>query len=293
MQRDDRYERIPFEDSTLPIRINFDTHLTPLDTSSVHQFSWHEQIELLYFHRGNATVYCGDRTLTARDGDVILINPYEIHRLSYDSGSPEYDCLMIDAALYRDPRQGVCETRYFDLLAGGHIHFENHIPPDTDAVDHIRALCAELREKPFAYELSVKARVFALFTCLFRSHIYSDTPLQQLVQNMERYDRIKPALDYMQAHLSEHISLDALARACNVSSAHFCRLFRQITGTTPVQYLNNLRLHEAAVLLKKSDKSVAQIAEAVGFDDVGYLSRRFKSKFGLTPIQVKKHGLGD
>jgi len=54
-----------------------------------------------------------------------------------------------------------------------------------------------------------------------------------------------------------------------------------------VQYLNNLRLHEAAVLLKKSDKSVAQIAEAVGFDDVGYLSRRFKTKFGPTPIQVK------
>ena len=288
MRYDDHYEHIPFEDSTLPIRINFNSRLTAADTTTVRHFSWHEQIELLYFHRGCATVYCGDKSFTARGGEVILINPYEIHRLSYDSGAPEYDCLMIDAALYRDSRQGICETRYFDLLTNGHLRFENHIPPEDNLIPCVKALCRELREKPFGYELSVKAYVFALLACLFREHIYSDTAIQPQTQNIERYDRIKPALNYMQVHLSEHISLDMLAHACNMSPAHFCRLFRQITCATPIQYLNNLRLHEAAVLLKKSDKNVAQIAAEVGFDDVGYLSRRFKEKFGLTPTQVKK-----
>ena len=293
MRNDNHYEHIPFDDPALPIRINYNSRLRVENTPAVQGLSWHEQIELLYFHRGNAAVYCNDRTYIAHSGDMVLINPYEIHRVSYESDSPEYDCLMIDAALYRDTQQGICEKRYFDLLSGSHVHFENHFRPDTDILTHIQSLCTELREKQIAYELSIKSHVFALFVCLFRNHICSGTTFYQLIQNIERYDRIKPALDYMQAHLSEHISLEALANVCNVSPSHFCRLFRQFTGTTPVQYLINIRLHEAAVLLKKSDKSVTQIAYEVGFDDVEYLSRRFKKQFGLTPTQVKKQNLGD
>ena len=113
-----------------------------------------------------------------------------------------------------------------------------------------------------------------------------------MVDNVERYERIKPVLEYMRRNLSEPIRLEALAQQCNLSAAHFCRVFRQITGTTPVQYLTNLRLHQAAALLRRTNRSISQIAEEVGFDDVGYMSRCFKKQFGMTPTQAKRQALG-
>ena len=95
----------------------------------------------------------------------------------------------------------------------------------------------------------------------------------------------------MREHIADPIRLEELARQCNVSAAHFCRMFRQITGTPPLQYLANLRLHQAASLLKRTDRTVSQIAEDVGFDDVGYMSRCFKKQFGMTPTQLKRENL--
>lgn len=286
------YQHIPFEDTDLPIRINPDCTLTPQRAEEKWPFSWHEQIEFLYFRQGSAKILCGDRTIVAEAGDLILINPYELHQVNYHSGQPLYDCLMIDASLYRDTRQGICDTRYFDLLSDTHACFDNHLGQDPELVAHMEALRRELLEQGVAYELSVKAHVFGLFVCLFRHHVRSRTTFRQMVDNIERYERIKPVLEYMRQNISEPIRLEALAKQCSLSPAHFCRVFRQITGTTPVQYLTTLRLHQAAALLRRTDRSVSQIAEEVGFDDVGYMSRCFKKQFGMTPTQVKRQALG-
>lgn len=285
------YQHIPFEDTALPIRINPDCRLNPSHTGENWPLSWHEQIEFLYFRQGNAQILCGDRSYIAGPGDLILINPYELHQVKYHSSQPLYDCLMIDASLYRDTRQGICDTRYFDLLSDTNACFDNDLGQDPELISHMIALRQELGEKGVAYELSVKAHVFALFVKLFRNHVRSRTTFRQMVDNIERYERIKPVLEYMRQNISEPIRLEALAKQCSVSSAHFCRLFRQITGTTPGQYLTTLRLHQAAALLRRTDRSISQIAAEVGFDDVGYMSRCFKKQFGMTPTQVKRQAL--
>ena len=282
------YQHIPFEDTALPIRINPDCILESREAGENWPYAWHEQIEFLFFYRGGARILCGDRSYIASDGDIFLINPYELHKVIWHSGSPFYDCVMIDASLYRDARQGICDTRYFDLLTDSHACFENRLTHSPMVAEHLSALRRELEEKGVAYELSVKAHVYGLFVELFRSHIRSRTTFRQMVDNIERYERIKPVLEYMRRNLSETIRLEALAQQCSVSPAHFCRIFRQITGTTPVQYLTNLRLHQAAALLRRTDRSISQIAAEVGFDDVGYMSRCFKKQFGLTPTQVKR-----
>jgi len=285
------YEHIPFEDTALPIRINPDCILQPQPGEENWPYFWHEQIEFLYFRRGSARILCGDRDFVAQAGELILINPYELHQVRYHSGELLYDCVMIDASLYRDSRQGICDTRYFDLLSDSYACFDNRLGESRELIGHMEALRRELENKGVAYELSVKAHVFAMFVELFRRHVRSRTTFRQMVDNIERYERIKPVLEYMRLNISEPIRLEALAKQCNVSPAHFCRIFRQITGTTPLQYLTNLRLHQAAALLRRTDRSISQIAAEVGFDDVGYMSRCFKNQFGMTPTQVKRQAL--
>ena len=287
MPHQDRYEHIPFEDDSLPIRINYNSIISCTESPIP---SWHEQLELLYFHKGGATVYCGDKCYTVSDGDLIIVNPYEMHRLSCNDRA-EYDCIMISANLYRAPLEGICEKRYFNFLSDGQVRFNHYIPSGSPTIELVKTLSQEYLTKDYGYEISVKAYVYALLSSLFRNHTDTDFLNNKQSRNIHRYDRIKPAIKYMQTHIDTKVSLTELAHCCNMSPAHFCRLFKQITCTTPVQYFNNLRLHKAAFLLKQTDKSVAEVAMETGFFDVGYLSRLFKSRFGLTPIQAKKQQL--
>ena len=165
------YEHIPFEDAALPIRINFGSHLTPANSPTGDHFSWHEQLELLHIRQGTLKIRCAEQTWYGETGDVFLINPYELHQVSHFQGETVYDCIMIDAAVYRDVGSGSSDARYFDLLMDTHACFDNRLSGDTVLLSHMEALCREFQDKSVAYELSVKAHVLGLLVCLLRDHV--------------------------------------------------------------------------------------------------------------------------
>ena len=73
------------------------------------------------------------------------------------------------------------------------------------------------------------------------------------------------------------------------SDKYFREKFRTLFGSTPTQYLINLRLNEAAKLLSSGTYSVGEVAEAVGFSDIYYFSRLFKKRFLCSPSNFKNH----
>ena len=69
---------------------------------------------------------------------------------------------------------------------------------------------------------------------------------------------------------------------------HFSRFFKKITGQTFSEYLMDYRLGAAAQLLAKSDQSVSEIAQTIGFDNLSYFCRIFKHKYHSTPRQYRE-----
>lgn len=61
--------------------------------------------------------------------------------------------------------------------------------------------------------------------------------------------------------------------------------FREVTGTTPIQYLKSTRLHQARLLMVRTDRSAAVAASEVGYESASQFGREFKRLFGLTPAQ--------
>lgn len=84
------------------------------------------------------------------------------------------------------------------------------------------------------------------------------------------------------------LSLRALSREACYSVSHFIRVFHEVTGVTPHQFLASLRLQQAKELLEASDGSVTAIALRVGYDSVPTFTRTFRSQVGLTPIQFRE-----
>ena len=99
----------------------------------------------------------------------------------------------------------------------------------------------------------------------------------------ELYTRIHRARDFIRFSYAESISLDDMAGVACLSVNHFLRTFKQILGQTPHQFLVSTRLARAASLLTDTDRSVTEIALAVGFESPGSFSWLFRRRFGVSP----------
>ena len=95
-------------------------------------------------------------------------------------------------------------------------------------------------------------------------------------------------VDLMQDQLGEKLSIQKMAQNLHLSPYHFSRLFRHCTGISPYQYLMSLRLEKAkSLLVTKPEKSLASIAQIVGFADQSHFASQFKKRFDVTPRDYK------
>ncbi|MDF2660307.1 MAG: hypothetical protein K0Q94_3098 [Paenibacillus sp.] len=102
-----------------------------------------------------------------------------------------------------------------------------------------------------------------------------------------QHEVIAGLMRYMDAHLHEDISLDQLAGMAGLSTQYLSRQFKEIAGVSFIEYLTNVRMERAGGLLQNSRSSVTEIASAVGYSNAQYFCARFKSKFGVTPMQYR------
>ncbi len=100
--------------------------------------------------------------------------------------------------------------------------------------------------------------------------------------------RVQTAMDYMCQHIADDISLDTLAQVSGLSVSRLAHLFRQHTGVTPLQFLEQQRLDRAAQLLELTSRPIQSIAEEVGFDNPFYFSLRFKRHVGRCPRDYRR-----
>lgn len=102
---------------------------------------------------------------------------------------------------------------------------------------------------------------------------------------------IRPALDYIEAHVDQMPSVAFLASLCHLSESRFYHLFRQLTGFSPVVYRNNVAVNHAIALLRaEPGRTVEQISAECGFSSAIYFRRILKKNTGKTPRQFREMG---
>jgi AraC family transcriptional regulator len=95
--------------------------------------------------------------------------------------------------------------------------------------------------------------------------------------------KLKQAIAYIQEHLAQEISLNAVADELGISRYYFCRLFRQSMGLSPHQYMIQQRVERAKQLLHRGGMSLVEVAIASGFTHQSHFHRHFKRLTGVTP----------
>lgn len=121
---------------------------------------------------------------------------------------------------------------------------------------------------------------FYYLACLYHllwqiDGLYADIP--------HKYKKLKNALRVISERYTENASVAYYAELCNMSESNFRRLFREYTGSSPIDYRNDLRLNSAQVMLQSGEYNVSEAAELCGFSNLSFFTRLYKRKFGYTP----------
>ena len=99
---------------------------------------------------------------------------------------------------------------------------------------------------------------------------------------------IEAAMDYINEHISENISLDDVASHVFMSPAYFSAYFKKKTGEKFIDKLTSIRMEKAAsMLMHDSSLSATEVSTLIGYNHIGYFYRKFKSYFGVTPTEYK------
>jgi AraC family L-rhamnose operon regulatory protein RhaS len=100
--------------------------------------------------------------------------------------------------------------------------------------------------------------------------------------------KISKFMAELQTRLEEPWTLERMATDCKVKRTRFADLTRQLTGYPPIKHLNRLRFETAGLLLKKTDKTVTDIAFECGYSSSQYFAEQFKKESGLTPTEYRR-----
>ncbi|GBF74155.1 DNA-binding response regulator [Paenibacillus sp. 598K] len=159
-------------------------------------------------------------------------------------------------------------------------------------------------------ELELKFTVMQQFVTNFDSELYQQTlgsveTLEELVAWLEQFllEKIKDvhamwktsvrkevaeAQRYVLTHLSEKISMDAVAKKVGLNPTHFSRIFKLDTGSTFIEYATRCKMERACELLDQSNLSVVEIADQLGYDNPSYFIKLFRNLTGKSPAEYRK-----
>lgn len=125
--------------------------------------------------------------------------------------------------------------------------------------------------------------------CIWISHALDDF-IESVYdsQDARKMSQLKPAIEYMQYHYAQPLTLTDIAKAAHLSVSRMAHLFKEEMGVTIVDYLTNLRINHAKRLLMTSDANCTRICYDVGYNNQSYFTRVFKQIAGLTPRQFRQ-----
>jgi len=251
---------------------------------------WHDHFELIYMTAGEATFYIDRQQYEVFPGDLLIVPSGALH-VGYASTEEqiEYLALVFNRSLLESPFQDPVHERYLAPYLEGELRFPVDIHGFADQQrmkDILHSIIDEYERKAPAYELVVKSQVHLLFTLLARAY----APIHQEEIGIavdRRMERIKDALLYIQSHYHEKLSLKEAARMVNLTTYHFCNVFKSATGRTFVEYVNRYRMDMAERLLREG-ATVTEAAGKVGYGNLNYFTRLYKQIKGITPSETKK-----
>lgn len=275
-------EQIAYDPAVYPIAF-YQNELAALARWS-GPLHWHPGFEFATAESGTLDYQAGDKHITLNAGDSIFVNGNILHSIKQISGNtPDPMPNVVFSGSLIAPEGSLIYKKYITpLLQCDDLPFIV-FPASNKYVNRLIAdIYRSFRQQTPCYEMVVQRNISSIF-----EYIYSNisifphykTNRIQLINQI----RMQKMLDYINKHYHEHIMLEDLARAANISRSEAGRCFKTFMHNSPMEVLLRHRLQIAHKMLSEKIYTVEEVSNSCGFNSVNYFRRQFKRLYGITP----------
>jgi len=260
-------------------------------TENFVNWHWHTEIEIGYVEEGVILLECGNRKYTLVQGDLFFINSKVLHAMNnqHKGKTAVFRSIAFDVSVISSNTESIFYKKYlYPVIHNTHLRdfiwkADSEYFTELDVI--IRKSWDIINLEPADYEVYVRNLLSEYFAVLIR--VCKTVVESNRSSNLLLEDRAQIILNYIHSNYSKSITLDDLAVAANVSKSEVLRCFKAVINTSPIKYLKNFRLQNAAYLLKNSAYSIQTIYELCGFDNNSYFSKSFKEQYHCSPREYR------
>lgn len=252
---------------------------------------WHEELEAGIVTEGAAVISFGSEKHTLRAGDGFFINTGVLHdAYPLEGHTCKIHSMVFHPRLVGGSSDSVFYRRYLRPLLDNptlnHVLLRPEVPPSAEALSAIEDVWRACRTESPGYEFSVRN---ALSSLVWQLHSHQPQPkVGPSSKSLRDAERIKLMLSYIHEHYPKQINTLSIAASAAVGESECLRCFRATIGTTPIQYLKQHRLRQAAMQLRSTSDKISDIAERCGFQDMSYFTKSFRETEGCSPSDYRK-----
>lgn len=266
---------------------SFPLHITKYSKSFEQPSCWHEDIEIKLICTNEVTVIIDNQPLTVQEGEIIFVNPYQIHSMPrIEDNDHLYHLYMIDLDFFRKCGIHSLDLRQLFMQNQVRIHNRIHNPKLSRLLEQI--IIADESDSPYTLSL-IQGLLLTFFSILLGEESAETVPEEMSRDRVKYYYAIEPALATIHEHYDKKLTGEELSLKCKMSLYYFYRIFKRVMGVTPVQYQTAYRLQIADVLLKNERHSISSVANMVGFEDEAYFSHCYRKARGISPREFRKN----
>ena len=246
---------------------------------------WHKEWELVRILKGTLTLHADQQEISGEAGDFFLIRDSMLHGFTPKTDCI-YDCLLFDLhGLFRGSEafQKFLRPVYrLEMLPEVLYHRETQ-PELYYLVDEL--MKTNSRSHNY-HEMVTISELSLFFARILQEGLYTVSE-KPGIHVPHRIDQIRSVLEYIEQQYSTAITLNSMAEVAGMNPKYFCRVFKEVTQQTPMDYVIFYRVEQAAKMLTNTDLSVLDIAMECGFNDCSYFIRTFKKLKQVTPKQYR------
>ena len=245
-----------------------------------------DDYEIHLVEKGEGKFVIGEREFSVKPGDLVIL-----HSIQGNAFKPYTDKFRLSFITFKftTPAAGETLARFNELLV------EEVMPYSTEGAQEISQLFYSIQKevslKGKGYMFRTKLLFGALIAKIMEYGSRSDNTDKWTYVGMGTRELIDRVILFLQKNYSRDIRLEELGRLVNLHPRYLCTLFRQITGSTVIEYVKDIRIEKAKRLLLYTALSITEIALDVGFGSSQYFSRVFSRSEGVDPRTYRKNGV--
>lgn len=254
---------------------------------------WHEELEVVVVTEGSCIVSAGSEKTTLRAGEGFFINSGILHGAwDADATGCRFHSMVFHPRLVGGSLDSVFYQRYMNPLlnhpAMKFIRLSPDIPWQKSAAAEIESAWQACSGEPAGYEFHIRNALSQLIW-LLHSHA-PECRCQVSERTFRDAERIKTMLSFIHEHFDEELNTKEIAGSCMISESECLRCFHSTIGTTPIRYLRQYRIQQAAEQLTGTPDRISDIAARCGFQDMSYFTKTFRELKGCTPTEYRVKG---